>query len=134
MKLAPALCSLLLLASCAGLARNDQGNLQPQTVRGPCEVTKFFLLSQTAVHTTMTVSNTGGACSITLLNPDIQAIVNAALVTAQPQHGQAMAGVLRNGVQAGASYQPMPGYRGGDHFTVTLEPNDHAISVAVIVQ
>ena len=95
---------------------------------------KFFLLRQTAVHTTMTIANTGAACSITILNPDIQAFVNAALVTERPQHGQATAGVLQNGVQAGASFQPVPGYRGPDHFTVTLEPNDHAISVAVAVQ
>ena len=28
----------LLAASCTGLGRNDQGNLQPQMVRGPCQV------------------------------------------------------------------------------------------------
>ena len=134
MKLAAALCLPVLLASCAGLDRNDQGRLQPQTVNGPCDVKKFFLLGQTAVHTRMTVSNTGAACSITILNPDVQAIINAALVTERPQHGEATAGVLLNGVQAGASYQPVPGYTGPDHFTVTLEPNDHAISIDVTVR
>ena len=38
------------------------------------------------------------------------------------------------GRQASASYMPEPGYTGPDHFTVTIEPRDLAISVAVTVQ
>ncbi len=123
----------LLLSACAGLARNDQGVLQPQTVAGPCQVKKFFLLGFTAVHTSLTVANTGEACRFTLLNPDIQAVVNAALVTAPARHGLAGAGLLLAGTQVGISYTPAPGYAGPDRFTVTLEPNDHAISVDVTV-
>ena len=36
--------------------------------------------------------------------------------------------------QAVASYTPQPGYAGPDHFTVTLEPHDRAVSVDVTVQ
>ena len=129
-----ALLAPLLCASCAGLARDDQGNLQPQTVRGPCTVKKFFILSQTAVHTDMVVGNVGEACSFTIFNPDLQVVVNAALVTGQPSHGRATAERISGARQAEVSYTPQPGYTGPDQFSITLEPNDLAVVVAVTVQ
>lgn len=124
----------LLAASCAGLARNDQGPLQPQTVSGPCDVKKFFILSQTSVHTDITVGNVGQACSFTMFNADLQIVLNAALVTDQPAHGRATAALITAGRQATVSYTPQPGYTGPDHFSITLEPNDLGVTFAVTVQ
>jgi len=124
----------LTTASCAGLERNVQGALQPQTVRGPCQVKKFFLLSQTAVHTDMTVDNTGQACTFTVLNANVQAFPTASLITEQPAHGRAAAGLTNGGRSPIISYTPQPGYSGTDRFTATIEPNDHAIAVAVTVK
>ncbi len=124
----------LLTASCAGLERVDQGTLQPQTVSGPCQVKKFFLVNFTAVPTDVTATANGQACSFTLINPDLQIFNTAALVTTPASHGQATAGLLRGGVQAGVSYNPQPGYTGRDTFTVTLEPSDRAIRLNVTVQ
>lgn len=124
----------LLAVSCAGLDRNDQGNLQPQTVRGPCQVKKFFLLGTTSVHTDMVVGNVGGACTFTVLNPALQVVLNAALVTGQPSHGRATAELISGNRQAAVSYTPQPGYTGPDRFSVTLQPNAHGITVDVTVQ
>ncbi len=131
----------LLAAACAGgadLARNDQGTLQPQAVRGPCDVAKFFLLSQTAVHTTMTVDpagpGAGASCSFVVLNPDLQAFPTASLITEPPAHGRAEAGFANGGRSPVVAYTPQPGYHGADRFTATIEPNDHAIAVAVTVR
>ena len=124
----------LATASCAGLDRVDQGSLQPQTVSGPCQVKKFFLVNYTAVPTEMTVSNAGQACGISLINPALQFFNTAALVTANPAHGQATSGLVLGGTQAVASYTPQPGFTGTDSFTVTLEPRDRAIKVNVTVQ
>ncbi len=124
----------LFAASCADLARNDQGQLQPQTVSGPCQVKKFFILSQTAVHTDLTVANVGQACSFTIFNPDLQIVLSAALVTQQPDHGRATAALVTAGRQAEISYVPQPGYAGPDKFSITLEPNDLAVTLAVTVQ
>lgn len=124
----------LLSTSCAGLARNDQGQLQPQTVSGPCQVKKFYILGLTSVRTDMTVGNTGHACSFTVFNPDLQIVLTAALVTDQPSHGRATAELITAGRQAAVSYTPQPGYTGPDHFSVTLEPNDLGITLAVTVQ
>ena len=129
-----ALWAPLLCASCAGLASNDQGNLQPQTVHGPCTVKKFLILSQTAVHTDMVVGNVGQACSFTIFNADLQIVLDAALVTGQPSHGRATAERITAGRQAEVSYTPQPGYTGSDQFSITLEPNDLAVVVAVTVQ
>jgi hypothetical protein len=123
----------LTAAGCSGLPSNDQGALQPQTVRGPCQVKKFFLLSQTAVHTDMTVDNAGQPCTFTVLNPDLQAFPTASLITEQPAHGRAESGLTNGGRSPIVSYTPQPGYSGTDRFTVTIEPNDHAIAVAVTV-
>ncbi len=120
-------------ASCAGLARNDQGVLQPQTVSGPCQVKKFFILSQTAVRTDLTVGNSGQACQFTLFNPDLQIVLNAALVTGRPEHGRATAELITAGRQAAVSYAPQPGYTGSDRFSITLEPNDRAVVFSVTV-
>ena len=137
MRLRPIRPAVLVLAlaatSCAGLDRADQGRLQPQTVAGPCDVKKFFILNLTAVHTDMTVRNTGEACAMTIFNPDLQLVTTAALVTAPPAHGTARADRLLNGYQAGAAYTPQPGYAGPDRFTITLEPQDRAIDVRVTV-
>ena len=124
----------LLVTACAGLDRGDQGRLQPQTVSGPCQVQKFFILPITAVHTTMTVGNAGPACRFTVFNPDLQIVLTQALVTAPASHGRASVGLITLGRQAEIAYAPQPGYAGPDHFTVTLEPHDLAIAVAVTVQ
>ncbi len=124
----------LWCVSCAGLARNDQGPLQPQTVRGPCQVKKFFILSQTSTHTEMTVGNAGQACDLTLFNPDLQVTLNAALVNSQPVHGRAAATLITAGRQAAVSYAPQPGYTGPDRFSVTFEPNDIGVTFSVTVQ
>ena len=124
----------LFAASCADLTRNDRGKLQPQTVRGPCQVKKFFILSQTAVHTDITVKNVGQACIFTIFNADLQIVLNAALVTEQPAHGRATAALITAGRQAEVSYTPLPGYAGPDKFSITLEPNDLAVALAVTVQ
>lgn len=128
--LAVALC-LPLLASCTGLDRNDQGVLQPQTVSGPCTVGKFYLLALTAVHTDMQAA-AGEACTFSILNPALNAVPTAALVTARPAHGTATA-ALTGGGQVVASYTAAPGYSGTDAFTITIEPNDHAVAVRVRV-
>ena len=129
-----AVAGILAMAGCAGLDRNDQGRLQPQTVRGPCDVTKFFLLSQTAVHTEMTVASSGQACEFTVLDPNLQAFPSGTLVTVNPEHGRAQVGFANGGRSPAIAYTPQPGYVGADRFTVTIEPNDHAIAVAVSVR
>ena len=108
-------------AGCAGLDRNDQGPLQPQSVSGSCQVGHFFLLAQTA-------------CSFVVINPDLQAFPTASLISTAPRHGQAVTGLTNGGRSVGVSYTPAPGYVGPDQFTVTIEPNDHAIAVAVAAQ
>ena len=125
------LLAAMAVASCAGLDRNDTGNLQPQAVSGPCDVKKFFLLRFTAVPTTMSVTNDGAACSFTILNPAQQFVITAALVTVQPSHGVAVITLPSLARQAAVAYTPAPGYVGPDRFTITLEPNDVAIAVTV---
>ncbi len=124
----------LLLGACAGLDRDDQGRLQPQTVRGPCQAKKFFLLGFLSVNASLAVEDTGEACTLTILNPDLQVVLNAALVTTPAAHGQASAGLITLGRQAAISYVPQPGYTGPDRFSVTLEPNAVGITFAVTVQ
>ena len=121
------------LAACAGLDRSDRGTLQPQTVSGPCQVKKFFLVAYTAIPTDMTARG-GQACSLTLINPDLQIINTAALITSSAAHGQAAAGLLSGTTQAGVSYTPQPGYAGPDSFTLTIEPSDRAVRFNVMVQ
>lgn len=126
----------LVCTACYGgdLNRDDQGRLQPQTVRGPCQVKKFFILSQTTVPTDMTVGNNGQACDLTLFDPNLQLSLTAALLTAAPAHGRA-ASILSNvGRQAAVSYTPQPGYRGPDQFRITMEPNDLGVTFNVVVQ
>lgn len=134
---AAALLLPLLLGACAGLARDDQGRLQPQTVRGPCDAKKFFLLGFLSVDASLAVEDTGQACTLTtltILNADLQAVLNAALVTTPPAHGHATAELVTLGRQAAISYTPQPGYTGPDSFSVTLEPNAIGITFAVTVQ
>ena len=132
-----ATCALLLpllLGACAGLDRNDQGRLQPQTVRGPCNAKKFFLLGFLSVDASLAVEDAGQACTLTLFNPDLQATLNAALVTTPPAHGHATAELVTLGRQAAISYTPQPGYTGPDTFSITIEPNAVGITFAVTVQ
>src|SRR5690242_6288010 len=98
-----------LLSSCAGAASNMQGPLQPQSINGPCQVKRFFFLDQRSVPTQMTIANTGQACTFTLVNPALNAVVNAALLTGAPSRGQASAAVVSTGRQAEVSYTPAPG-------------------------
>ena len=123
----------LMAAACGDLSRNDQGRLQPQTVSGPCDVKKFFLVSLTTIHTGMTVAPDAGACTLTLVNPDLQIFNTAALVTSAPSHGQATAGLLASGTQVGVSYTPQPGFTGADSFAITIEPADRGVTFAVRV-
>jgi hypothetical protein len=113
----------LLAAGCAGLDRTDQGVLQPQTVSGPCHVKKFFLVGVSTTHTNMQVDN-----------PDIQAVLDGALVTGRPAHGQVVAGLINQGRSATIAYAPQPGFSGADRFSVAIEPGDHDIDFAVTVQ
>ena len=124
----------LLLASCAGLTSGQSFLVQPQGVAGPCTVKNFFILSLTAVRAEMTVRNTGQACTFTVFHPAQQVFVSAALITESPAHGAAQAGVAAGGLQGSATYTPQPDYAGPDQFTVTFEPNDRAVRVAVTVQ
>ena len=123
-----------LLASCSAVLNNTQGPLQPQSVTGPCKVQPFFLLGLRSVPTRMTVGNTGQACTFTLINPALNAVINAALLTGAAQHGQAQAGLTPGSRQAVVSYRPAPGYAGPDKFDVTLEPNAVGVTVDVTVQ
>ncbi len=115
----------LAVAACANLDRDDRGTLQPQTVSGPCDVKKFFLLNLTAVHTTMSVAGTGQACTITIINPDLQVVHHGRAGHDTPRcMARRTAGLLAGGAQASVSYTPQPGYAGPDRFTLTLEPHD----------
>ena len=124
---------LPLLASCAAVESNTQGPLQPQSVSGPCQVKPFFLLRLRSVPAEMTVANTGQACTFVLINPALNVVVNAALLTGSAQHGQAQSGVISGARQASISYVPTPGYAGPDQFRVTLEPDAVGITVNVTV-
>jgi hypothetical protein len=124
----------LIAGSCADLARMDQGALQPQTVSGPCQVKKFFLQRLSTTHTTMQVDSSGQACQLTLINVDLQVVLDAAVVTERPAHGQVAAGLLALGRSAAISYTPQPGYVGPDRFSVALEPGDVEMAFAVTVQ
>ncbi len=124
---------LPLLTSCAALENNSQGPMQPQSVSGPCEVKRFFLLSLRAVPAEMTIANTGQACTFTLVNPALNVVINAALPTGIPRHGQFQTSLTPGSRQAVVSYTPAPGYAGPDTFEVTLEPNAVSIKVNVTV-
>ena len=121
------------LSSCAGLPEYSQGPLQPQAVSGPCEVKKFFLLSLRSVPAELTIRNTGEACTIVLVNPALNAVINAALLTGQPTQGRATAGLISGNRQAVVTYVPAPGFAGADRFDVTLQPNAVGITFNVVV-
>ena len=80
------------------------------------------------------MSNTGQGCTFAVFNPAQQVFVNAALITEPATRGLAQAAQASGGLQGAATYTPQPGYTGPDHFTVTFEPEDRAVSVAVTVQ
>lgn len=129
----PVLALALATSGCAQLASNTQGPLQPQSVAGPCQVKPFFLLAYTAEPTTLTVTGAGQTCSLVLLNPDLQVFPSATIVSQPPLHGVAAAALTNGGRSPLITYTPQPGYAGPDRFTVTIEPNDHAIAFAVTV-
>lgn len=124
----------LLGASCAGLARNDQGVLQPQSVRGPCGIRKFFIERFQSVRTDMPVGNVGQACSFTLFDPNLQLVLTDALVTGPAAHGRATVALINTERQAEVTYTPQPGYIGPDRFSITLEPSAIGVTVNVTVQ
>lgn len=124
---------LVGLTSCAAFLDNNQGPLQPQMVSGPCEVKEFFFLALRSVPAEMTIRNTGEACTMTLVNPALNAVINAALLTGQPQHGRATSGLTPGSRQAVVTYVPQPGYTGPDKFDVTLQPNAVGITFNVMV-
>ena len=123
-----------LPAACAALSQNGQGPLQPQSVSGPCQVKKFFILGLRTVPTDMTIGNVGQACSFTLFNPNVQLVLSAALVTTPPAHGRAAAALVSGGRQVEVSYAPQAGYAGPDSFSVLIEPNALGVTVNVTVQ
>jgi hypothetical protein len=125
--------ALVGLSSCGPLPQYSQGPLQPQAVSGPCDVKKFYLLSLLSVPTDLTIRNTGEACTMTLVNPALNAVINAALLSGRPTHGQATSGLTPGGRQAVVTYVPQPGYTGPDKFDVTLEPNAVGITFNVMV-
>jgi hypothetical protein len=112
----------------------SQGPVQPQSASGPCQVSRFFFLGQRSVPTTMTVANTGQACSFILVNPALNAVIDAALPSGAPAHGRAVSEVVNGRRQVAVSYVPSPGYTGPDHFDVTLEPMAVGVTVNVVVQ
>jgi len=122
------------LAACDAMRANTQGPVQPQATSGPCQVDRFFLLGLRSVPTTMTVANTGAACRFTLINPALNAVVDAALLTGLPRHGEAHADLISGNRQAEIIYTPVPGYTGPDTFSVTLEPGAVGVTVKVVVQ
>ena len=123
----------LALSSCAALQSNTQGPLQPQTVTGPCQVKPFFFLGLRSVPAALTIANTGQACTLLLVNPALNVVVDAALLTGPAQHGIATAGVTSGARQAIVTYVPAPGYTGPDRFSVTLEPNATGVTFNVAV-
>ena len=125
--------AVLALAACGPLPEYSQGPLQPQAVSGPCEVKKFYLLSLLSVPTDLTVRNTGEACTMVLVNPALNAVINAALLTGQPAHGRATSGLISGNRQAVVTYVPAPGFVGVDKFDVTLQPNAVGITFNVTV-
>jgi hypothetical protein len=129
--------SSLLLVSSLGLAACSSapgtGPLQPQAVNGTCQVKPFFLVGLSATPVTMTVDGNGQGCSFSVINPDLQAIQSAALITVPAGHGRAEAGLAYGGATAVIRYQPAPGYAGADRFTATIEPGDKALSVGVTI-
>jgi hypothetical protein len=129
----PAVLSLasLALAACAG--NTSTGPLQPQAVNGACQVKPFFLVALSATPVSMRVDDAGQACSFSIINPNLQIIQSAALVTSPAAHGRADAGLVSGGASAVVSYRPAPGYSGPDRFTVTIEPADKTLDVTVNV-
>lgn len=121
------------LGGCAGLPEYSGGPLQPQAVAGPCRAESFFLLAFRSVPADLTVAPSGEACTLTLVNPALNRVINAALITRPAAHGRATAGLTSGSRQAIVSYQPAPGFVGRDTFDVTLQPNAVGITFNVTV-
>jgi hypothetical protein len=82
----------------------------------------------------MTVGNAAEACTITIFNPDLQIVINAATIAPQPAHGRASTSLIMLGRQVEVSYTPQPGYHGPDGFGLTMEPNALTVTFFVTVQ
>lgn len=82
----------------------------------------------------MSVSNTGQACQFTLINPALDRVIDAALVTVAAQRARADAQLIGGNRQVLVSYTPSPGYSGPDRFGITLEPGATGVAVDVTVQ
>jgi hypothetical protein len=108
--------------------------VQPQTVTGPCTVKSFFIVPLRATPTEMKVENTGEPCVVSMFNPDLGAVQDAAFVTSRPTHGQVVTQV--QGGDRGSVivvYKPAQGYSGPDSFLVTFEPEARDVLFNVMI-
>ncbi len=121
------------LLPCAALLLRAAGPTQPQSTEGACQVIHFFLVALGTSNTDMTIDASGKSCTFTVINPDLQAIQTAALITRQPEHGRAEAGLVDGNRSAAIRYTPAPGYTGPDRFSAIVEPAGKSILVAVTV-
>jgi hypothetical protein len=118
--------------SCANLGPNPY--VQPQAVNGPCTVKPFFIIRLSETPTEMKTENTGQACVISMFNPDLGAVQDAAFVSLQPAHGQAWTQIF--GGDRGTVvvfYKPAAAYVGPDLFDVTFEPEARDVLFHVTV-
>ena len=123
----------LSAVSCANLGPNP--NVQPQAVNGPCTVKPFFVVRLSETPTQMTTQNTGQACVVTMFNPDLGAVQDAAFVSQRPAHGQAWTQIY--GGDRGTVvvfYKPAAAYVGPDTFDITFEPEARDVLFHVTVQ
>ena len=122
----------LVTNSCANLGPNPY--VQPQAVNGPCNVEPFFLVTFRQTPANVTVKNTGEVCAISMFNPDLGAIQDAAFLSARPKHGQAWTKIY--GGDRGmvvVFYKPTEAYVGPDSFDVTFEPSARDALFQVVV-
>jgi hypothetical protein len=121
----------LMSASCVPPGDATAGRIQPQSINGPCDVKKFFIVPFTRTFTDMTLSNPTQTCRFTMFNADLQLIQNAALLTQPPQRGQAVVELINGNRQVAISYTPGPGFAGSDQFTATVQPGNKTVTVNV---
>jgi len=122
----------LIVASCANLGPNPY--VQPQAVSGPCSIEPFFIVTFREIPTNMAVKNTGQMCAISMFNPDLGAVQDAAFLSLRPVHGQAWTQIF--GGDRGmviVFYKPTPAYFGPDLFDITFEPGARDVLFHVVV-